>query len=688
MTPQNNKLIILAIISSFNEEDVIYHVIKDLIDNGVDVYLIDNCSTDKTVDKAKKLLGKGLIHIETFPDDAEYSVRAKKEYLWHLILQRKQQIAMQSEADWIIHADADEFRESPFPNTSLSEGIAFVDKLGYNAINFSLYNFRPIDNSFPPFEDVRKYLTYYEPGRWFDHNQIKAWKNTKQKIDLVTSGGHSISFADRNIFPIPFLLRHYPIRSEQHGYKKVMQDRAARFAEEERAAGWHVQYDEFIQGEKKYLWDVNELILFNSHEIRESLLSQSFRRFLMLQTEKKELILNFENLLSLSTGNIDILQNLRNVYESFADLQSVSFVESRIKDVLNWQMNRNSIQKGTRYIDGSPRLTSIVIPLFNNLEYTKQCIDSLEVSTQLPFEIILINNASTDGTKAYIDKLAKQKGRINYTTIHNVENVGFPGAVNQGLKVANGEYLVIANNDLIFTKEWLEKLISLAEQKKEYGIAAPMSNYVSGVQIDKTAKYSTIKEMFSHADKLKVNERGNYTEFPRAAFLCVLLKREVLTLLGGLDERFAPGNFEDDDYCLRLQLSGYKTVIARDVFIHHFGSKSFLAEGEKKYFAGLETNKQIFINKWGADPEDIWLKGISPNKRKTFIPFDSSRYIELNLRLQSLLSENDYFAAQLETEKIIKYIETDKFNISEKEIAAITELHKKLCIMNSNNVSS
>ncbi len=693
---------VLSIISSFNEEDVIYHVIKDLIDNQVDVYLIDNCSTDNTVEEAKKLLGKGLIHIESFPEDAEYSARAKKEYLWHLILQRKQQIAKESNADWIIHADADEFRESPFPNTSLSEGIAFVDKLGYNAINFGLYNFRPVDNSFVPFEDVRKHLTHYEPGSWFDQNQIKAWKNTNQNIDLVSSGGHSISFPDRKVFPIPFLLRHYPIRSEQHGYKKVMQDRAARFAEEERAAGWHVQYDEFIHGEKTYLWKLDDLTLFDSHQMRENLLSQAFRRFLMLQTDKKDLILNYENTLNSSPGNLETLQNLRAIYELFADKQSTFLVDGRITDVLSWQKNRiapgnretaqssgagkSSSSKISRGRDGSPRFTSIIIPLYNNLEYTQQCIKSLEGSTKLPIEVILVNNGSTDGTKTYIDKLVKQKGAIKYLAIHNLENVGFPGAVNQGLKASSGEYLVIANNDLIFTKNWLEKLVALIEQKNEYGIAAPISNYVSGVQIDKTAKYSTIDEMFAHAGKLSISEKGKFSEFPRVAFLCALIKREVLDLLGGLDERFAPGNFEDDDYCLRLQLSGYKTVIAHDVFIHHFGSKSFLADGEKKYFDRLEKNKQIFINKWGADPDEIWLKGKTPNKRKILIPFDTNRYIELNLRLQSLLSENDYFAAQLETENIIRYIETEKYNISENELSAITKLHSKLCMMNDNTV--
>ena len=148
---------VVAIISAHNEGDVIYHVIGDLIQQGVSVYLLDHRSTDNTVEEAAKWLGKGLLHIENFPDDSRYAEENKSQYIWRDILKRKTELASQLDADWFIHADADEFRESPWPGLTLREAIQVVDRLGYNAIDFELLNFRPVDNSFVPGKDVREY---------------------------------------------------------------------------------------------------------------------------------------------------------------------------------------------------------------------------------------------------------------------------------------------------------------------------------------------------------------------------------------------------------------------------------------------------------------------------------------------------------------------------------------------------
>ena len=168
---------ITAIISAHNEGDVIYHVIGDLIRQGVSVYLLDHRSTDNTVEEAAKWLGKGLFHIEKFPDDSHYAEENRFQYIWRDILKRKAELASQLDADWFIHADADEFRESPWPGLTLREAFYVVDRLGYNAIDFELLNFRPVDNSFVPGEDVREFLKYYERAEDYNIRQVKAWKN-------------------------------------------------------------------------------------------------------------------------------------------------------------------------------------------------------------------------------------------------------------------------------------------------------------------------------------------------------------------------------------------------------------------------------------------------------------------------------------------------------------------------------
>jgi len=269
---------VTAIISAYNEGDVIYHVIGDLIQQGASVYLLDHRSTDNTVSEASKWLGKGLLHIETYPDDAHYAEENKTRYIWRDILKRKAELAAQLDADWFIHADADEFRESPWPGLTLREAIYIVDRLGYNAIDFELLNFRPVDNSFVPGKDVRQFLHHYEGCEDYNARQVKAWKNLHMPVDLVTSGGHDINFEGRRVFPIRFIHRHYPIRSQQHGLQKVFRQRKNRFCEAERSMAWHIQYDHILDESHNFIYDPAGLTLYNGEEVRTRLLTDGARQ--------------------------------------------------------------------------------------------------------------------------------------------------------------------------------------------------------------------------------------------------------------------------------------------------------------------------------------------------------------------------------------------------------------------------
>jgi len=266
---------VVAIIAAHNEGDVIYHAIEDLIQQKVEVYLINHCSNDNTIQEASKWLGKGLIHIENFPRDSGFPDSNYYSYNWTHILQRKEQLASQIDADWFIHHDADEFRESPWIGLSLKEAIKVVDKMGYNAIDFELFNFRPGDHSFVPGTDVRKVLKYYEKAEWFDAKQIKAWKKLKVPVKLADTGGHEAIFKGIKVFPTKFILRHYPIRSQVHGLKKVFAERKKRFSEEERKAGWHIQYDKIKTMDHNFIYKKSDLTLYDGNIIRLKILSSN-----------------------------------------------------------------------------------------------------------------------------------------------------------------------------------------------------------------------------------------------------------------------------------------------------------------------------------------------------------------------------------------------------------------------------
>jgi len=264
----------LAILPAFNEEDVIFHAIGSLISEGIDVYLLDHLSTDGTVAAATPWLGRGLVRIESFPDESGFAERNRTAMVWRDILRRAEEITSEVTADWYMFTNADEFRESPWPRMTLADGFRTVDQLGYNAINFEVFDFRPVDDGLIPGEDPRQSLLYFQPPGAYDRLQIKAWKRQATSVDIVSTGGHDAIFEGKRVFPIPFILRHYPIRSSEHGRRKVLHERLPRFAPEEREMRWHVQYDHYAGG-SDFLHDPETLRRWDADAARSEILGAS-----------------------------------------------------------------------------------------------------------------------------------------------------------------------------------------------------------------------------------------------------------------------------------------------------------------------------------------------------------------------------------------------------------------------------
>jgi hypothetical protein len=266
---------IVAILPAFNEADVIGSVIRHYLEDGVEVYLIDNCSTDATVEVASQYLGQGLIHIERFPDDVGGSARAKKQYMWGEILRRNELLTAELGADWYIRADADEFRDSPWPGLSHAQAIALVDALGYNAVQSRVLEFRPTDDAFPAGGDPREHLLHYEPCEFSNTLWIKAWKQPAfGQVHIARSGGHQAEFDDRRICPVHFISRHYPIRTSEHARRKIYKERLERYPEEERKAGWHTHWDDLALSGHSFLWDPAELIRWDLASAQADVLAE------------------------------------------------------------------------------------------------------------------------------------------------------------------------------------------------------------------------------------------------------------------------------------------------------------------------------------------------------------------------------------------------------------------------------
>ena len=246
-------------------------------------------------------------------------------------------------------------------------------------------------------------------------------------------------------------------------------------------------------------------------------------------------------------------------------------------------------------------LTSIIILTHNQLEHTKLCLQSIKKYTPQPYELILVDNGSTDGTLDYLRKYANDHSNVR--VIANKENLGFAAGNNQGLALAGGDYLLLLNNDTVVTEGWLAHMLSVFERYSEVGIVGPVSNYVSGPQQVKEASYQSLKKMPHFAKQWSAAHMGQTVEFYRVVGFCLLAKREVIDRIGGLDEQFGSGNFEDDDFCLRAAVAGYKARIAQDAFIHHTGSQTFKGAGIN-YQQSLLRNWEIFKTKWKL-PQDL-----------------------------------------------------------------------------------
>ena len=236
--------------------------------------------------------------------------------------------------------------------------------------------------------------------------------------------------------------------------------------------------------------------------------------------------------------------------------------------------------------------TSIVILTYNKIEYTRQCIDSIRKYTkQGTYEIVIVDNHSTDGTEKWL------KQQKDVRTIFNRENMGFPTGCNQGMTIAKGDNVLLLNNDVIVTNNWLSNLLQALYSNPEIGAVGAVTNNCSYGQTI-AVQYKSIQEMQRFAKDYNISTAAKWDERLKLVGFCLLIKKEVVEKVGLLDEMFSPGNFEDDDYSVRIRRAGYKLLLCRDTFIYHFGSVSF-RDKASEYNQLLQTNAQKFENKWG-----------------------------------------------------------------------------------------
>lgn len=252
---------IQAIMTLHNEADVIDQTVMHLLMQGIDVHVIDNWSEDGSYEIVKKLSKvHDRLSFERFP------AKKPKYYKWGNLLDRVTEVASRGSYDWYIHHDADELRVSPWLGINLQLAISFVDSRGYNAIDFTVIDFRPTEEGFNKSKKLEEFFTFCEFGKRPGHfQQVKAWKSNQESFNLSSSGGHEASFSNRRIYPLKFITKHYPLRSSAQAKQKIFSDRIPRIAPEERKKGWHIQYKDFNK-QSTFIWPEELLFRYDQFE--------------------------------------------------------------------------------------------------------------------------------------------------------------------------------------------------------------------------------------------------------------------------------------------------------------------------------------------------------------------------------------------------------------------------------------
>lgn len=230
----------------------------------------------------------------------------------------------------------------------------------------------------------------------------------------------------------------------------------------------------------------------------------------------------------------------------------------------------------------------IIIPVWNQPEVTKACINSILKNTNHPFRLIIIDNGSDKLTSDYLESLDSING-LNFLLIKNSENLGFVKAINQGMSASDAPFVCLMNNDTVAAAGWLEEMVGVMGSSAGIGIVNPSSNTLG----QHARRGESIEFYASGLRRYKDQTQEMYS----VRGFCMLIKRAVIDRIGFLDEAYGMGYFEENDYSVRAKRAGFRIVRAKGAYVYHKEETTF------KVMAGrcelFEANEKIYNRKWG-----------------------------------------------------------------------------------------
>jgi GT2 family glycosyltransferase len=265
---------------------------------------------------------------------------------------------------------------------------------------------------------------------------------------------------------------------------------------------------------------------------------------------------------------------------------------------------------------------SIIIPVFNQLEYTHACLDSLQTEEQTPFEIIVVDDCSTDKTAEALSKLD------GITYLRNESNSGFVTSCNRGAKQARGKYLVFLNNDTVVKPGWLTALLETFAEESRAAIVGSKLVYPDG-RLQEAG--GIIWRDASGWNYGKFDDPGkpeyNYLrEVDYCSGAALMIPKALFESVGGFDSRYAPGYYEDTDLAFKVRRAGYKVLYQPlSEVIHYEGATggTDLSTGAKKH---QDINRSTFAEAWAdelitrpANGDVASLRALPPGRKNVLV---------------------------------------------------------------------
>lgn len=242
---------------------------------------------------------------------------------------------------------------------------------------------------------------------------------------------------------------------------------------------------------------------------------------------------------------------------------------------------------------------SIAVLAYNKLEYTKQCVESIlkHVPQGLNYELILINHGSTDGTKEYFEGISPTK---------QIDILKNGGGVAAYTSICEGKYFMLVSNDVIITENAIANMIKCMESDERIAWVVPATSNVSNYQTIST-EYKTLDEMHAFAGKNnQCSDPYRWEQRTRLIDPISLRRSSVSFSSSGVNWAYyfyseLPGGFSDDKEALLYRRNGYKMMLAKDSYCHHFGSVT-LKDEVIKVESFYDEGRKAFHNAFGIDP--------------------------------------------------------------------------------------